>query len=483
MPELLLAIDAGTTTARACLFTPGGDLLARAAAPVRTTTPAPGRVEQDAERVWRGVRMLSRRVLATVGRSAADLAGIGVTSQRTSLVLWDRATGHPLGPMVVWSDLRGIGRARALQAVGLPLSPQQAATKLEGVIDAAPEGRSLMRQGRLAWGNIDAFLIWKLTGGAAHVTDRSQAWPTGYLDPRTLDWNHGLLELQGLDRRLFPELVDTWGPLAVTDQRILGAAVPISAVIADQQSALIGHGAEAAGEAKITYGTSATFDLSTGERLVHAGGASLPPFISRVVAGQPRWCVEAMVYAAGSGLDWMRHSFRLGGHERFERSAASVPDSGGVAVLPAFQGLGAPYADLSRRAAITGLSAASTPAHIARAALAGLAFRVREAVTTAFAKAGQPPPEQLRVDGGLTGNDLLMQLQADLSGLPVVRHAHLEATACGAAVCAARGVGLLGPEEVGGFARYDRTFEPRLSRDETDARFSAWRAQVYGEGA
>lgn len=478
MSELLLALDAGTTTLRACLFSPGGDLLAQAATPLRSHHPAPGRVEQDPRAIWRGALHVIRRALAGAGRSLSDLAAIGVTSQRTSLMLWDRATSTPLSPLAVWSDLRGVERARVLQGAGFLLSPQQAATKMEGVLAEVENGATLARARRLAWGNVESWLVWKLTGGAAHVTDRSQAWPTGYLDLNTLGWNQKLLAFQGISEDACPTLVDTWGPIGFTARKALGAEVPITAVIADQQSALVGHGAESAGEGKVTYGTSATLDVSTGERFVYAG-ASLPPFLTRVVQGQAGWCVEAMVYTAGAGLDWVRGAFNLGGHARFEHAAASVPDSGGVAVLPAFQGLGAPYADLGRRATITGLSAASTPAHIARAALDGLAFRVREATEHAYAKAALPPPDRLRVDGGLTSNALLMQLQADLSGLPVVRHAHTEATACGAAVCAARGAGLLGTEAVGGFARYDRTFEPAMSADEADARFAAWRAQVY----
>ena len=244
MPELLLAIDAGTTTARVCLFSLDGELVARASASVRSASPAPGRVEQDAGAIWTSVRRLMRAALGQAGREPADVAAIGITTQRTSLVAWDRKTGKPLGPMVVWSDLRGTERARELMAKGYAIAPQQAAAKLEALIAAVPDAKALAAAGRLAVGNIDAFLVFKLSGGV-HATDRSQAWPMGYLDLASMGWNRALLEMQGIDEALLPRLVDTWGA-GTTTRAAFGAQVPIAAIIADQQSALIGHGAEAA---------------------------------------------------------------------------------------------------------------------------------------------------------------------------------------------------------------------------------------------
>ena len=476
MPELLLAIDAGTTNLGACLFAPNGDLLAQSKARVRTVSPRRGVVEQDAAAIWRSARKVVAETLAQAGRTAADLAAIGVTSQRTSAVIWDRQTGKPLTPLVVWSDLRGMARARELQAQGFPLAPQQAAAKLEGMV----AGLGDTPRARLAFGNIDSFLIWKLTGGAVHVTDRSQAWPMGYLDLATLDWNDRLLELQGLDRGMLPKLTDTWGSLGVTTAKAVGAAVPISADIADQQAALIGQGCEAPGEAKVSYGTSATLDASTGGAFLYPG-PTVPPFVLSSTGGETRFCLEGMVYSAGSALDWLRSEFGLGGHGRFEALAANVPDSAGVHVLPAFSGLGAPHGDLSRRGLVGGLGADTTSAHVARAALEGVAFRVREIFDHIYSVTDLPAPEVLRVDGGLTSNAALMQIQADVLARPVARHTHREATACGAAVCAGRGVGLLGGDDAQGFARHDRVFEPRLSADEAAGRLAAWKRQVYGE--
>ena len=478
MPELLLALDAGTTNLRVCLFSPGGDLLGQASAPVRSNSPAPGLLEQDALAIWTSTRRLIARALEAAGRSPRDLAAIGVTSQRTSAVLWDRATGKPVSPLVVWSDLRGAARARELHAAGFSMAAQQASAKLESMVAAAPT----LPTGRLAFGNIDAWLIWKLTGGAAHVTDRSQGWPLGYMDMATLGWNTRLLDYQGLSPDMFPTLVDSWGEMGRTSARVLGAEVPICADIADQQSALIGQGCETAGQCKVTYGTSATLNASSGGHFLYPGPTT-PPFILSHVAGETRFCLEGMVYSAGSALDWVRNSFRMGNHQAFEALARRAETSAGVHFLPALQGLGAPYGDNNRRGLVGGLNLANGPAEIALAGLEGIAFRIREIFDHIYGATSLTPPEVLRVDGGLTGNDTLMQIQADLLARPVARHAHREATACGAAMLAGRGAGLLTQTDGQGFVRHDRVFEPRLGPDEAESRLNTWKTQVYGVAA
>ena len=477
MPELLLAIDVGTTNLRVCLFDAGGAMLGQTRRAVRTTSPGPGLVEQDANGIWRGVRSLIGNTLSEGGHAATDLAAIGVTTQRTSAVIWDRATGKPLTPLVVWSDLRGVARAAELQALGIGLSPQQAAAKLEAMVASCAS----TPQERLAFGNIDSFLIWKLSGGAAHITDRSQAWPMGYLDLKTLNWNAGLMALQGLDPGLFPTLADSYGQLSVTSAKVFGAAIPICADLADQQSALIGQGCDAPGAAKVSFGTSATLNVSTGGTFLYPG-PSTPPFVLSSVGGDTRFCLEGMVFSAGSGLDWLRAQFALGDHRRFETLAASVDDAGGAFVLPAYQGLGSPYGDHAQRGLIGGLGLATGPAEIARAALEGLAFRVAEVFQHIYAVTDLAMPEVLKVDGGLTGNDTLMQIQADLLARPVARHAHREATACGAAMSAGMGVGLLTAKDAKAFVRHDRVFEPTLSRDEAAGRLAKWKGQVYRSG-
>jgi glycerol kinase len=290
-----------------------------------------------------------------------------------------------------------------------------------------------------------------------------------------MGWNQALIAHQGLDPASFPTLVDTWGPLGVTAKGAIGAAIPICAIIADQQSALMAHG----GRAKVTYGTAASLNVDTGGQLMMRG-ASIPPFVLSSVGGQTQFCLEGMVNSAGSALDWLRRTCGLGTIARFEALAAASPDARGAVFLPALQGLGAPHGNLARRGAITGLSMATGPGELARAGLEGVAGRVREVFDAIFADGVLPTPDALGVDGGLTGSVNLMQAQADLLARPVSRHAVREATACGAAICAGRGAGLLTESDLAAFTRYDRTFEPRLSADEADARFAAWKAGVYG---
>ena len=481
MPELLLAIDAGTTTARAALFSPAGTMIAVSRAALATRSPVPGAMEQDARGVWRAVRRTLLATLETAGRSLADVAAIGVTSQRASAVLWDKRTGRPLTPLVLWNDLRGVARADELRAKGFMLAPQQSAAKLEALLEAAPEARLLQAAGDLAFGNIDSFLIFKLSGGGAHITDASQAWPSGYLDLGSLGWNAALIAHQGLDERMFPRLVDTFGPIAVTDPGAVGAAVPITADIADQQGALIAHGGgEIGGTAKITYGTSATLDVGTGADLIFKSLA-VPPFILSSVAGKTLFCLEGMVISAGAALDWLRRVARLGGHPRVETLAASIDSAGGAAFLPSLSGLGAPSPDPGRTGLFTGLTPSVGSAHLARAGMEGVAHRVREVFDHLFELADLTPPAASGVDGGMTASDNFLQIQADILGRPIRRHAVREATACGAAICAGRGAGLISPADAAAFVRYDRTFEPHVSPDESASRHHAWRRAVYGD--
>ena len=473
MPELILALDIGTTSIRACVFTPGGELKAVASAPVASVSNRPGQVEQDANALWSSAKRVIAEALAKATVAAADLAAVGVTSQRASIVCWDRRTGEPLAPVVVWSDLRGQARAGELQGAGYMVMPQQAAAKLEGVVAGIAD------RSNLAWGNVDAWVMWKLSGGSVHATDRSQAWPMGYLDLSSLGWNEALIAHQGLDAASFPKLVDTWGVMGATARDVLGAEVPIASVIADQQSALVGHGCEAAGAGKVTYGTSATLNVSTGPELKFFS-MTIPPFVLSSAAGQTQFCLEGMVITAGSAFDWLRRTLGIDSHDAFEQLARDTPDAAGAWFLPSLQGLGAPHGDFTRKGAMGGLTTATTPGHLARASLDGLACRVREAFDAVYDGAGLTRPETLRVDGGMTNSDALMQAQADILGIPVARHALREATACGAAICAARGVGLLGADEVAGFPTYDRTYEPRTSSEEAAGRFNAWKASAYG---
>jgi glycerol kinase len=472
MPELILALDAGTTAVKAAVFAPDGAILSLASRPLDSRSPAPGLVEQDAESLWAATRAAIAEALERAGRAASDLAALGVTTQRASAVVWDRQTGAALSPVVVWNDLRGVNRARELAAAGFMLAPQQAATKLEAIL-AGVEAPAP----RLAWGAIDSFLVHRLSGGAVHVTDRSQAWPTGYLDFASLGWNETLIARQKLDRSLFPTLVDTWGDLALTSSDVLGAAIPIAADIADQQSALLAHG-DAEGTAKITFGTAGVFDLATGGNLAFPGPGT-PPLILSSVAGETRFCVEGMVLAAGQALDWLRDRLALGSPAEFSALAGSVGDAAGAAFLPALQGLGAPEQDPRRRARLGGLSAAVGRANLARAGFEGLAFRAREIVDFIYERVTLAPPVALGVDGGLSRSDVFLQVLADLLGRPVRRHATPEATLLGAAMAAGRGAGLLTGDDQQAMIRFQEPVTPEISADEASERLAAWRSEVY----
>ena len=477
MPELILAIDVGTTSARAGVFGADATRRSMARAGLVSRSPAPGRVEQDADAVWRAVKGVIRRALIDAGCSGRDLAAVGLTTQRASAVVWDRRSGRAVSPLVIWSDLRGVERAAQLMNAGHFIAPQQSAAKLEAIIGEIADADALRAQGRLAWGNIDSFLIWKLSGGAAHVTDRGQAWPSGYLNLLDLNWNPALIELQGLDPAMFPRLADTWGPLAYTTATVFGAAVPIASDIADQQSALMAHGL-GAGIAKVTFGTAAVANLATAG-LSLAGLPGIPPLIVSSVGDQTAYCLEAMVLSAGSAIDWLRGACGLGAHGPFEALAASVADAGGAAFLPTLQGLGAPQPDPTRRATLSGLTGAVSRANLARAGLEGVAFRVREAVDGLIALNAADAPKTLGADGGLTANNTFMQIQADLMSRPIRRHAAREATLAGAALGAGLGAGVLKSADVAAFARYDRTFTPSISADEAENRYAAWRAAVH----
>ncbi|HEB90025.1 MAG TPA: hypothetical protein ENI85_10675 [Deltaproteobacteria bacterium] len=477
-PELLLGLDVGSTSARALVVDLEGRVHGKALVRLPSSHPAPGRVEQDPREVWKRVRETIVRSLAEANVAGSDLAAVGIAAQRSSVVLWDPGTGEPLGPMILWSDLRGSERAEELQAQGYLAPAIAAVSKLEAAIDGLEDGRKRMADGRLAWGTLDSFLVHRLSGGELHVTDHSNAWSTCYLDLSTMrDWNEKLIGFQGLSASIFPTLCDTWGPLGRTAPAVLGSEVPIGAIVADQQSGMFAHGALGPGCWKTTWGTSGTLMVSTGTTPALAPG--LMPMLLASHGDETRFAVEGMVISAGALLDWLVRDLALfDSVDALTAAAASVSGNGGVVICPALQGLGAPYNDSARQAAIMGLSAASTRAQIARAAFESLAFRLREIIEAAASIETIELPETLPVDGGLAANDLFLQTQADLLARPVVRHTQLEATALGACIAAAMGVGLATLEELEPLTRTGECFEPRIDRAEADDRFGDWRNRL-----
>ncbi|MCP3984429.1 MAG: glycerol kinase [bacterium] len=483
MPELVLGLDVGSTSVCALLVDLSGRVHGKAKTRLDTLHPAPGRIEQDPRQVWMRVEATIAEALAAAGRKASDLAALGVTAQRSSVIVWERESGEPLAPMVLWGDLRGAPRAAELQAAGHLALPLAAVSKLEAVIDGIEHGRARAAAGELAWGTLDSFLVHRLSAGAIHTTDCSNAWSTCYLDLSTLrDWNEATIEFQGLPLGLFPTLCDTYGQLGHTATSAFGAEVPLGAIVADQQCGMFAHDAWEAGDWKASYGTSATLMVSTGETLTLPPG--LTPMLQAAHGGRTLFAAEGMVLSAGALLDWLVQGFGLfTSIEELTHEAASVDDTRGVAIRPALQGLGAPHHDATSRAAIVGLSGASTRAHIAHAALESIAFRMREIAERAATIDGIEVAEALPIDGGLATNDLFLQIQADLLGRPVERHSQLEATALGACIAAAIGSGLATREDLAPLTRSTTCFEPAIDANEAAERFSAWQAAVGTEAA
>ncbi len=478
MPELILGLDVGSTSARALVIDLDGRVHGKGIVRLESTHPAPGHVEQDPRELWKRVEGTIQEALSASACTAQDLAAIGVAAQRSSVVVWDRETGEPVGPMILWSDLRWAKRAEELQAAGYLAPAIAAVAKLEGTLDKIPDGRKRAAAGKLAWGTLDSYLVYRLSGGSLHVTDYSNAWSTCYLDLATMrDWNAKLIEFQNLPIELFPTLCDTYGSIGQTSKAVFGAEIPIGAIVADQQSGMFAHDALEPGKWKATYGTSATLMVSTGNAPTLVPG--LMPMLLAATGDQTLFAVEGMVISAGALLDWLVRGLDLfESVEALSLAASSVSSSGDVAIRPSLQGIGAPYNDPNRRAAIVGLSSGSTPAHFARAAFEGLALRMREITDAAESIPEANLPEILPVDGGLAANDVFLQIQADLLGRPVARHRELEATALGACIGAALGVGLASRGELVPLTGTTRIFEPSIGSDEADARLANWRNAV-----
>jgi glycerol kinase len=473
MPDAVLAIDAGTTSVRVLLVDPNGQILGRARSGYALDYPAPGWVEQNPEKLWTATQDVVESALTEARLKPSDLCAVGITAQRSCCIVWERTTGKALSSLVSWQDLRGAQRALELQQQGHTIAPQSAACKLEMVLESIENGRRRMARGELAWGNVDSFLASRLSGGEAHITDPSHACTTGYYDMTAGGWHVPILELQGLDPALFPRIVDSNGLLGRTAKSVFGAEVTLGAVIGDQQCAAIAQGCRKPGDGKITYGTSGTFDVHTGSDIMEVQGTY--PLVLICQNGETSYCIEGMVITAGAVFDWLARGLgTLDDPAQADALAASVRDTHGVYMLPALQGLGAPYLDPEQTALIGGLTRGATKAHIARAAMEGIAFRVREMLDRIYEESGLPRPTHLAADGGASANDLLMQIQADVLGQPVERMAPLEATAFGAAILAGQGAGVWGPDAVARLRKIDRIFEPAWSSEERDARFNFW---------
>jgi len=488
----LLALDQGTSSSRSILFNAKGTIVSMAQQEFRQIFPQPGWVEHDPRELWQSQWSTAQEVLNKAGITARDLAGVGITNQRETTIVWDRRTGEPIYNAIVWQDRRAEPVCRVLRdagfgeqvqrTTGLVIDAYFSATKLQWILDSVPGACDAANRGELAFGTVDSWLLWKLTGGRVHATDVSNAARTMLFDIHRNCWDESLLELFKIPETLLPAVHPSASHFGDTDPKILGVSVPIGGIAGDQQSALFGQACFRPGLAKNTFGTGCFMLMHTGEQsLVSTNGliTTSTAQIDRV----PTFALEGSVFVGGAVVQWLRDG--LGVIDRsadVQALAESVPDNGGVIVVPAFTGLGAPYWRADARGAILGLTRGVTAAHIARAALESIAFQsaaLLQAMSRDAVAAGGQAVQELRVDGGACVNDLLMQFQADLLGIPVARPQVIETTALGAAWLAALGLGIVdGTDALESQWQIERRFEPALSQDEASTRMAQWERAV-----
>ncbi len=486
--KAILAFDQGTTSSRAIAFGHDGRILGSAQQEFRQIFPHPGWVEHDPLEIWRTQREVASQTLALAGLSPRDVGAIGITNQRETTVLWDRATGAPVANAIVWQDRRTASRCDALRQAGheatfaaktgLLLDAYFSGTKLAWLLENVPGARERARKGELAFGTVDAWLVWQLSEGAAHVTDASNASRTLLFDIHTLDWDDELLAILDIPRAVLPRVVASSGRVADSACEGLPRGIPIAGIAGDQQAALFGQACHKPGMAKNTYGTGCFLLMNTGDKPA-ASRARLLTTVAWQRNGRASYALEGSVFIAGAAVQWLRDGLGLLARSSdIEAVAASVPDAGGVCFVPALSGLGAPYWDPHARGTIVGLTRGSTRAHLARATLEAIAFQSAELIEAMAADSGIALTE-LRVDGGATANNLLMQIQANLLGVPVVRPRVTETTALGAAYLAGLAVGFWKDEaEIASLWSRDRVFEPALSRAAAGERLAAWKRAV-----
>ncbi len=513
--DYVLALDQGTSSSRALLIDRSGAVLVTAQREFAQLFPQPGWVEHDAREIWATQLAVARECvknmpLASVGRpsyaidsianltrAAARIAAIGIANQRETTVLWDRKTGEPVANAIVWQDRRTAGRCDTLrdaghtvtiqQKTGLVLDAYFSATKLEWLLDTVPGARTRAERGELAFGTIDTWLVWNLTGGRLHVTDVSNASRTLLFNIHSMAWDEALLALFNIPASVLPRVVASSGVLGETDAALLGGPLKIAAMAGDQQAATFGQGCLQPGMAKNTYGTGCFMLMNTGSMPVPSSHQLLSTVGWRI-GSHDTFCLEGSVFMAGATIQWLRDGLQMiESADQVQALAASVPDTGDVYLVPAFTGLGAPHWDPYARAALLGMSRGTSRAHIARAALEAIALQSADLLAAMSRDAGVALKE-LRVDGGASCNDLLMQMQADFSGVPVVRPQVTETTALGAAYLAGLAVGFWADTlEISTCWRADRCFEPRISDEARTAKLARWhqatkRAMHWAEG-
>lgn len=485
---LILSLDQGTTSSRAIIFDKSGTVKSKAQEEFPQIFPEPGLVEHDAKTIWETQLRVARAAIEQCGCSPSEISGIGITNQRETVVIWDRETGAPVANAIVWQDRRTVeycesltteGFAEEIQAItGLVIDAYFSGTKIRWLLENVPGLRERAEAGELAFGTIDSWLIWNLTGGQYHLTDVTNASRTLLFDIHKLDWSERMLEILDVPRPLLPDVRSSSELYATTTTELFGAGIPIAGIAGDQHAALFGQACLKPGMAKNTYGTGCFMLMNTGTKPVKSKHRLLTT-IAWQIDGVTEYALEGSIFIGGAVVQWLRDQLGIiKTSEEIEGLAREVEDNGGVYFVPAFAGLGAPHWDGFARGSITGLTRGSNKAHIARAALEGIAFQVNE-ILKAMVLDSATELTELRVDGGATGNELLMQIQADLLGVPVVRSETAEATALGAAYLAGLATGVWESKEhiADAWAERDR-FGPGPGQAKMQADLESWNRAV-----
>ena len=484
----VLALDQGTTSSRALLFTQEGDVLAVSQQEFKQHYPQPGWVEHDAEEIWFTQLSVARDVLIRAGVAWQDVAAIGITNQRETTVVWDRETGKPVAPAIVWQCRRTADFCRALTAAGwadpiraktgLVVDAYFSGTKVKWILDHVPGARERAGRGELLFGTIDTWLLWKLSGGKVHATDYSNASRTMLYNIHTLQWDDEILTELNIPRAMLPSVLPSSGLFGQTDPELFGGPIPLAGVAGDQQAALFGQACFASGMAKNTYGTGCFLLMNTGTQPV-ASREGLLTTIAWGIDGVVEYALEGSVFVAGAAVQWLRDGLGIISQaSETEALAASVADTGGVYLVPAFVGLGAPYWDAYARGTLVGMTRGTGRAHIARAALEAIAYQTRD-VLDAMVRDSGLQLQSLRVDGGAARNDFLLQFQADILGRPVQRPVNVETTAMGAAYLAGLAAGVWQDRaELQQRWKASQAFAPDMAAERRDRLYAGWTRAV-----
>ncbi len=484
MNRHILALDQGTTSSRAIVFNTSGTIISSSQQEFTQYTPRGSWVEHDAEEIWESQLSVAREAIGRIDDGPGSIAAIGITNQRETTVLWDRNTGNPIGHAIVWQCRRSTDICRKLKEAGyesfirkrtgLMLDPYFSGTKIRWKLNENPELTARARKGEILFGTIDTWLLWKLTGGKIHATDVSNASRTMLMNLDTGEWDEEILKILDIPRLMLPEIRSSVGFFGETDPVLFGRSIPITGIAGDQHAALFGHRAFEPGDVKNTYGTGCFMLMNVGDKPIDSPGGLLST-IAWGMEGKLTYALEGSVFMAGAVLQWLRDDLGLvNSVQEIDRLSEEVDDTGGVYLVPAYQGLGTPWWSSEARGALTGLTRASKKAHVCRAFLESIAYRSRDVINVMIADSGREL-KRMRVDGGVTNSDILMRFQADLLGISVERPSSVEVTALGAALMAGLGVGLWsGIDDLKNLPVTDTVFKPQMSKERRNKLYGGW---------